>query len=125
MHSEKDATLTIKSEAGVAFVTLSLDLGHVLAPPLQRPRNGPSRQRRHAKREEAHRVATEVAESDETEKVLDSVEAEEATTDVTKNDENAAVNATTDVEADAETVTKVSIYLSAKNVKHNLTVLRK
>ena len=63
LHSEKDATFTIKSEARRAFVTLSLDLGHVLAPPLQRPRNGPSRQRCRARREEARRVAAEVAEA--------------------------------------------------------------
>ena len=29
--AEKNATLTLKSEAGKAFVTLSLDLGHVLS----------------------------------------------------------------------------------------------
>ena len=52
--SEKDATLTFKSEAGRAFVTLSVDLGHVhsgqghLSP--SGPRNGPSRQRRREKR---------------------------------------------------------------------------
>ena len=31
LSAEKDATLTFKSEAGRAFVTLSLDLGHVLS----------------------------------------------------------------------------------------------
>ena len=46
----------------------------------------PSLQRRRAKREEARRVAAEVAEANETEKVIESVEAEEATTDVTNND---------------------------------------
>ena len=54
LSAEKDATLTFKSEAGRAFVTLSLDLGHVLSGQdhLQpvRHRNGPARQRRREKR---------------------------------------------------------------------------
>ena len=52
--SEKDATLTFKSEAGRAFVTLSVDLGHVHSGQGQLspggPRNGPARQRRREKR---------------------------------------------------------------------------
>ena len=52
--AEKDATLTFKSEAGRASVTLSLDLGHVLSGQDQLPpsghRNGPARQRRREKR---------------------------------------------------------------------------
>ena len=51
---EKDATLTLKSEAGRASVTLSFDLGHVFSGddqlPPSGPRNGPSRQRRREKR---------------------------------------------------------------------------
>ena len=47
LQLEKDATLTLKSEAGRAFFTLSLDLGHVLSeqdlPPRGGPRNGPAR----------------------------------------------------------------------------------
>ena len=31
LFAEKDATLTLKSEAGRAYITLSLDLGHVLS----------------------------------------------------------------------------------------------
>ena len=47
LSAEKDATLTFKSEAGRAFVTLSLDLGHVLSgqdhlKPV-RHKNGPAR----------------------------------------------------------------------------------
>ena len=54
LRAEKDATLTLKSEAGRAFVTLSLDLGHVLSEQDLRPRggsrNGPARVRRREKR---------------------------------------------------------------------------
>ena len=54
LRSEKDATLTLKAEAGRAFVTLTLDLGHVLSeheqPQPRGPRNGPARQRRREKR---------------------------------------------------------------------------
>ena len=52
--AEKNATLTLKSEAGKAYVTLSLDLGHVHSdhgqPQPRGPRNGPARQRRREKR---------------------------------------------------------------------------
>ena len=41
LRAEKDATLTLKSEAGRAFVTLSLDLGHVLSEQDLSPRGGP------------------------------------------------------------------------------------
>ena len=54
LRAEKDATLTFKSEAGRASVSLSLDLGHVLRGQDQLPpgghRNGPARQRRREKR---------------------------------------------------------------------------
>ena len=51
MFAEKDATLTVKSEAGQVQVSLSVDLGHVLSvEPSHLPhlhcRNGPSRQQR-------------------------------------------------------------------------------
>ena len=53
LSAEKDATLTFKSEAGRAFVTLSLDLGHVHSGQDQLPpfghRNGPARQRQREK----------------------------------------------------------------------------
>ena len=65
LQLEKDATLTLKSEAGRAFVTLSLDLGHVRSEqdlPLRGgPRNGPARIRRREKRKAAReKLATEV-----------------------------------------------------------------
>ena len=64
LRAEKDATLTLKSEAGRAFVTLSLDLGHVLSEqdlsPRGGPRNGPARIRRREKRAAAReKLATE------------------------------------------------------------------
>ena len=66
LHSERDATLTIKSVVGKAVVTLSLDLGHFLSAgphPPHRPRDGPSRQRRRARRKDTrHEAATKTAE---------------------------------------------------------------
>ena len=53
LHAEKDVTLTLKSEAGRALVTLTLDLGHVHSGHAQLPRghrNGPARERRREKR---------------------------------------------------------------------------
>ena len=53
LKAEKDATLSLKSEGGRAFVSLSLDLGHVLSEQGQFPpgaRNGPARIRRPEKR---------------------------------------------------------------------------
>ena len=68
LRAEKDATLTIKSEAGRASITLSVDLGHVLSEPglphQHRPWNGPSRQRRREKRAAVRNAAA--AEADET-----------------------------------------------------------
>jgi hypothetical protein len=60
------STLTLRSEAGRAFVTLSVDLGHVLSElGLQqlRPRNGPARQRRREKcaADRQVKIATEEA----------------------------------------------------------------
>ena len=64
LFAGKDATLTLKSEAGRLQVSLSADLGHVLpAEPLHLPhhhcRSGPSRLRRRARRaeERARKVA--------------------------------------------------------------------
>jgi hypothetical protein len=67
LRAERDATLTIKSVAGRAVITLSLDLGHVLSEPGHQPhhpRNGPSRQRRREKRAAAceQKVAAEEVE---------------------------------------------------------------
>jgi hypothetical protein len=66
LRAEKDATLTLKSEAGRAFVTLTLDLGHVLSEQDLRPHggssNGPARIRRREKRAAAREnLATEEA----------------------------------------------------------------
>ena len=51
VHSEKDAKLSLKSEAGKVKVVLSVELGHIDFAPVPpqrhpRPRNGSSRQRR-------------------------------------------------------------------------------
>ena len=64
LRAEKDATLTLKSEAGRAVISLSVDLGHVLSEHGLRnsqPRNGPARQRRREKRAEVRKVAAEKA----------------------------------------------------------------
>ena len=66
LRAEKDATLTLKSEAGRAFVTLTLDLGHVLSEQDLHPRggsrNGPARIRRREQRAAAREnLATEEA----------------------------------------------------------------
>ena len=77
LRAEKDAVLTLKSEAGRAFVTLSLDLGHVLSepdPPPRGPRNGPARTRRREKRaaaREKQAVGEEVVDVEATENVED------------------------------------------------------
>ena len=77
--SEKDATLTLKAEAGRAFVTLSLDLGHVHSEhgQLQHgPRNGPARLRRREKRAAA-RADAEKASAEATKDVELAEKAEE------------------------------------------------
>ena len=54
--------MTLKSEAGRAVISLSVDLGHVLScqgPVLQWPRNGPTRQRRLDKLAAARKIAEE------------------------------------------------------------------
>ena len=63
-YAEKDVTLTFKSEAGRALVTLSLDLGHVHSGHAQPPgghRNGPARQRRRENRAAARLEKDEAA----------------------------------------------------------------
>jgi hypothetical protein len=73
LHLEKDATLTMKSEAGRAVVTLSVELGHVLSAPLhcmRKPRNSPSRQRRREKRAAARQSEKDTG-KEATEKVQD------------------------------------------------------
>ena len=91
--SEKDATLTFKSEAGRAFVTLSVDLGHVhsgqghLSP--DGPRNGPARQRRREKRAAArdkklpseNLKTKDLDSAEKVEEVFDNSDAEQADRD--------------------------------------------
>ena len=64
LYSEKDATLTLKSEAGRAVVTLCVELGHVHSAPEHGhlgpgPGNGPARQRRRARRAAARQSVKE------------------------------------------------------------------
>ena len=101
---KKDATLTLKSEAGRAFITLSLDLGHVLSGEDHLPprgyRNGPKRQRRREKRAAAHleKHAAESAES----KDVESTETVKKPTIVETPDAEEAVETTTDVQAKSD-----------------------
>jgi hypothetical protein len=64
--SEKDATLTLKSEAGRAQVTLSVDLGHLHSRPghphHHDASNGNSRSRRQERQAATRKQAAEVAE---------------------------------------------------------------
>ena len=76
LANEQDATLTLKSEAGRACVTLCLDLGHVHSGQDQQPggpRNGPARQRRREKRAAARLANDE--QSAEGSKITAAVEA--------------------------------------------------
>ena len=101
LYSEKDATLTLKSEAGRALVTLSLDLGHVHSehehPRHGGHRNGPARQRRRDKRAadrlEKDNQATEkvkLGDAVEASKVFNPTEKVSADADEAKKFERAA-----------------------------------
>ena len=100
-YAEKDVTLTFKSEAGRALVTLSLDLGHVHSGHAQPPgghRNGPARQRRRDKRAadrlEKDNQATEkvkLADAVEASKVFNPTEKVSADADEAKKFERAAI----------------------------------
>ena len=126
--AEKDATLTIKSEAGRAVITLSVDLGHVLSEPghqPHRPRNGPSRQRRREKRAAAReqQVAAEEAEitADKVEKVAN---ISESTENVDKI--NVATNTKDTVEKSNVTVTEeVNADLDDEDKKDTEQVVQK
>ena len=67
--AEKNATLTLKSEAGRTDVTLTVDLGHLLADAgPQQPyhgRNGPARRRRRERRAAARQEAEEASKREE------------------------------------------------------------
>ena len=79
LFAEKNATLTLKSEAGRAQVTLYVDLGHVLSGPGPHlphdARNGTSRSRRREQRAEARQLAA--AEADQVDKSTDTNVTEE------------------------------------------------
>jgi hypothetical protein len=84
LKAEKAATLSLKSEAGIAFVSLSLDLDHVLSdqgrvPP--GPRNGPARIRRREKRA----AAREKRAAEEANKQVESTANVEKTSSVDKS----------------------------------------
>ena len=123
LRAEKDAVLTFKSEAGRAFATLSLDLGHVLSaepgPAPRGPRNGPARIRRREKRAAAREqlAAEEAAKGVEsTEDVEDTrtdnkPAAEEAignvkTTDTRKGEEPSEAEKVEEVKEIAERATE-------------------
>ena len=131
LREEKDATLTLKSEAGRAFVTLSLDLGHVfsgqdLFPRSGGPRNGPARIRRREKRAAARaELATEetsdnvesTATVEETE-TFNKPAAEEATVKV-KSTDNVADEEKVEEPNDAEQAEDQEIEETAEKAKEN------
>ena len=104
LFAEKDATLTLKSESGIAFITLSLDLGHVLSGEDHLPprgyRNGPARQRRREKRAAAH-LKKHAAEKPDY-KDVESTETVKKPTIVETPDAEEAVETTTDVQAKSD-----------------------
>ena len=107
LRAEKDATLTIKSETGRAFVTLSLDLGHVHSGQgeLSRgPRNGPSRQRRREKREAA-RDEKKAGENCRNSPAVEAEESEEKETSTVEKPDNEEAEHETKPEAEKATET--------------------
>ena len=64
LYTEKDAVLNIKSEAGRAHVSLSLDLGHIRSVTPYKYRNSPSQQRRRARRQAERNKVSEKALND-------------------------------------------------------------
>ena len=114
LSAEKDATLTIKSEAGRAFVTLSLDLGHALSGQDQLPptghRNGPARQRRREKRAAA-RSEKLSAENVEVEDIQSAEKVEEV-----RADENSTVEEAEQIE-DAVKANKASNLLEKETAE--------
>ena len=97
--SEKDATLTLKSEGGRTNVTLCVDLGHVLSEPGPLPphhaRNGNSRSRRREKRAELRQLAAADAEKVDTTTAVDT--SEKDTPDVDPSEAVEVVDATVNV----------------------------
>ena len=98
--AEKDATLTLKSVAGRAQVTLSVDLGHLhsgAGHPHHHASNGTSRSRRQERRAAARKQATEAAEKspENVDEVLEPAEEVEKAND--KVNDTVKVTVTEDV----------------------------
>ena len=97
LRSGKNASLNIKSEAGKAYINLSVEVPSLLN---RKPRNGPARQRRRERRAAAcdaavETVAAEEAEKEESEKDLNVKAAEKQQTtsenEVLQDNKNRAV----------------------------------
>ena len=125
--AEKNATLTLKSEAGKAFVTLSLDLGHVLSgQDLHQQdglRNGPARQRRREKRAAARDKKLSATENVETQKVDLAEKVEKTPATDNHNAEEAAAAEKADCEKEAtekvEVIAKDVNFALMKRTKMN------
>ena len=98
--AQKDATLTLKSEAGRAQVTLSVDLGHLHPRPdqLHHASNGNSRTRRKERRAAARKQAAEVAgkSPEKIDEVPEPAELEKDNDKVNTNDKVAVTEDVTD-----------------------------
>ena len=93
LHSGTNANLTIRSEAGKAFVTLAVEVEHLgISNLLPRSRNGPSRQRRRQRRAEVRETASREAAEEANDPQVDSthVGAVIVPTRSQENDENVA-----------------------------------
>ena len=91
--AEKNATLTLKSEAGRTDVTLSVDLGHLLADAgPQQPhhgRNGPARRRWRERRAAARcQEAVEASKCAEKAETDDAIKGTEVTEEVIEGEQN-------------------------------------
>lgn len=122
--AEKNATLTLKSEAGKAFVTLSLDLGHVLSgQDLHQQdglRNGPARQRRREKRAAAREEKLSATENVEAQKVDLTEKAEETPATDNHNAEEAAAAEKANEMNDCEKEATEKVEVIAIDVKDEL-----
>ena len=124
LHLEKDATLTLKSEAGKASVTLSVELVHVLSDSLLRnPRNGPARQRR-GERRAAARVAEKESSKQEVVKKVDTVEKDTLTEEVEDQTTTANVHETEKESNDAEKVVDHPTAGATSNASTNRLIMK-
>lgn len=124
LHLEKDATLTLKSEAGKASVTLSVELGHVLSDSLLRnPRNGPARQRRRERRAAA-RDAEKESSKQEVVKKVDTVEKDTLTEEVEDQTTTANVHETEKESNDAEKVVDHPTAGATSNAATNRLIMK-